>query len=358
MIRPFQIDVPQEELDDLRRRIAAMRWPERETVADESQGVRLATMQELARYWATDYDWRQVEARLHAAAAVHHRDRRRGHPLHPRPLEARRTRCRSSSRTGGPGSIIEQLKIIGPLTDPTAHGARRGGRLRRRHPVAARATGSRASRPRPAGIRSASRARGSMLMERLGYDALRGAGRRLGERGHGADGAAARRWDCSASTPTCRPRSRTTSRRRSSSATRRPRDLSDEERYAWDQLDSFYKHGLGYAQEMANRPQTLYALEDSPVGLAAWMLDHDARSLSLIARVFDGQAEGLTKDDILDNVTLYWLTNTAVSSARLYWESKLAFFAPKGVDLPTAVSVFPDEIYAAPRSWAERAYPN
>ena len=142
------------------------------------------------------------------------------------------------------------------------------------------------------------------------------------------------RWDCSASIRTCRRRSRTTSRRPCSSATHLHADLSEEERYAWDQLDFFYKHGLAYAQEMGNRPQTLYALEDSPVGLAAWMLDHDARSLSLMARVFDGQAEGLSKDDILDNATLYWVRRTAVSSARLYWESKLAFFAPKGVDLP------------------------
>jgi pimeloyl-ACP methyl ester carboxylesterase len=137
-----------------------------------------------------------------------------------------------------------------------------------------------------------------------------------------------------------------------------PADLSAEERGAWDQLATFYAHGLGYAQEMANRPQTLYGLADSPIGLAAWMLDHDAASYELIARVFAGGSEGLTKDDILDNVTLYWLTNTAVSSARLYWESKLAFFAPKGVTLPVAVSVFPDEIYAAPRSWATQAYPN
>jgi pimeloyl-ACP methyl ester carboxylesterase len=136
-----------------------------------------------------------------------------------------------------------------------------------------------------------------------------------------------------------------------------PAGLSADERGAWDQLDSFYKHGLGYAQEMANRPQTLYALADSPVGLAAWMLDHDARSEELIARVFAGQSEGLTRDDILDNITLYWLTNTAVSSARLYWENKLNFFAPKHVALPVAVSVLPDEIYAAPRSWAEKAYP-
>jgi pimeloyl-ACP methyl ester carboxylesterase len=137
-----------------------------------------------------------------------------------------------------------------------------------------------------------------------------------------------------------------------------PSGLSADERRAWDQLDYFYKHGLGYAQEMSNHPQTLYAIEDSPVGLAAWMLDHDLRSYQLIARVFNGQPEGLTRDDVLDNVTLYWLTNTAVSSARLYWESKLAFFAPKHVSIPTAVSVFPDEIYAAPRSWAEKAYPN
>ena len=136
-----------------------------------------------------------------------------------------------------------------------------------------------------------------------------------------------------------------------------PAGLSAEEKGAWDQLDFFYKHGLGYALEMANRPQTLYALADSPIGLAAWMLDHDARSQALIAKVFDGQSEGLTREDILDNITLYWLTNTAVSSARLYWESHLAFFAPKGVQVPTAVSVFPDEIYAAPRSWTEKAYP-
>jgi pimeloyl-ACP methyl ester carboxylesterase len=136
-----------------------------------------------------------------------------------------------------------------------------------------------------------------------------------------------------------------------------PSGLSTDERYAYDQLDFFYKHGLGYAQEMSNRPQTLYGIEDSPVGLAAWMLDHDARSYALIARVFAGQPEGLTRDDILDNITLYWLTNTAVSSARLYWESKLPFFAPKGVRIPVAVSAFPDEIYTAPRSWTESAYP-
>src|SRR5213075_1584959 len=136
-----------------------------------------------------------------------------------------------------------------------------------------------------------------------------------------------------------------------------PSGLNADEKRAWDQLDFFYKHGLGYAQEMSNRPQTLYAIADSPVGLAAWMLDHDAASHALIARVFNGQPEGLTRDDVLDNVTVYWVTNTAVSSARLYWESKLAFFAPKNVPIPTAVTAFPDELYQAPKSWTEKAYP-
>src|SRR5947199_2776812 len=136
-----------------------------------------------------------------------------------------------------------------------------------------------------------------------------------------------------------------------------PTGLTGDEKYAWQQLESFWKHGLGYANEMANRPQTLYALADSPVGLAAWMIDHDSASEALIARVFDGKSEGLTRDDILDNISLYWFTNTAISSARLYWESKLAFFAPKNIPIPTAVSAFPDEPYQAPRSWTEKAYP-
>jgi len=137
-----------------------------------------------------------------------------------------------------------------------------------------------------------------------------------------------------------------------------PTGLAPDEQSAWNQLDYFWKHGLGYAQEMAGRPQTLYALEDSPVGLAAWMLDHDIASYRMISRVFAGQTEGLTMEDVLDNITLYWLTRTAVSSARLYWESKLAFFAPKGVTLPTAISAYPDEIYTAPKSWTQKAYPN
>ena len=307
-----------------------MRWPDREIVDDESQGVRLETMQELARYWGTDYDWRKVEARLQALPQfITEIDGVDIHFIHVRSKHDGRLADHRHARVAGLDHRAAQDHR--PAHRPEAHGAAAEDAFDVVIPSlpghgfsgTPTATGW---DPDP------HRARVGDLDGAARLRAVRGAGRRLGERGHGTDGAADARWDCSASTRTWRPRSRTTSRRRSSSATHRPRDLSEEERYAWDQLDDFYKHGLGYAQEMANRPQTLYALEDSPVGLAAWMLDHDARSLSLIARVFDGEAEGLTKDDILDNVTLYWLTKTAVSSARLYWESKLAFFAPKGVD--------------------------
>ena len=354
-VRPFHVEVPQDELDDLRRRIVAMRWPEQETVDDESQGVRLETMRQLASHWATDYDWRAVEARLQALPQfVTEIDGVDIHFIHVRSQHDGALPVVVTH--GWPGSIIEQLKIIGPLTDPEAH----GGSAEDAFDVVI------PSLPGHGYL-------GQADHDRLGPDPHRarlgrpdGAARlRRGTWPRAATGAtpSPNRWrccgrrGCSASTRTCRPRSPRTSRRALQFGNPPPRDLSEEERYAWDQLDSFYKHGLGYAQEMANRPQTLYALEDSPVGLAAWMLDHDAGSLSLIARVFDGQSEGLTKDDILDNATLYWLTRTGVSSARLYWESKLAFFAPKGVDLPTGVSVFPDEIYSAPRSWAEQAYP-
>ena len=353
-IRPFRIDVPQEDLDDLRRRIAATRWPEKESVDDESQGVRLETMRALANRWATDYDWRQVEGRLQALPQfIVEIDGVDIHFIHVRSKHDDGLPVIVTH--GWPGSIIEQLKIIGPLTDPEAHGARGDDAF----DVVIPSLPGHGFSGKPAAtgwdpIRIAKA--WAVLMERLGYTRYVAQG---GDWGNAVTEQMALQRPTGllgihTNMPATIPDDIAKALQFGDPA---PRSLSDEEQYAWDQLDFFYKHGLAYAQEMGNRPQTLYALEDSPVGLAAWMLDHDARSLSLIARVFDGQDEGLTKDDILDNATLYWLTRTAVSSARLYWESKLAFFAPKGVDLPTGVSVFPDEIYAAPRNWAESAYP-
>jgi pimeloyl-ACP methyl ester carboxylesterase len=354
-IRPFEVNVPQDALDDLRRRVAAMRWPERETVNDGTQGVQLATMEALARYWATDYDWRKVETRLQTLP--HFITEIDGVDIHFIHVRSQHEGALPVIVTHGwPGSIIEQLKIIGPLTDPTAHGASADDAF---DVVIPSLPGHGFSgTPTVTGWDPIRIARAwAVLMERLGYTRYVAQG---GDWGNAVTeqmalleppGLLGIHTNMAATIP---------DHIQSALAAGGPppADLADDERYAWDQLVDFYAHGLAYAQEMGNRPQTLYALEDSPVGLAAWMLDHDARNLSLIARVFDGGSEGLTKNDILDNVTLYWLTKTAVSSARLYWESKLPFFAPKGVTLPTGVSVFPDEIYAAPRRWAEQAYPN
>ena len=354
-VRPFEVNVSQEDLDDLRRRVGAMRWPERETVDDRTQGVQLATMEALARYWATDYDWRGVEARLQALPQfITQID---GVDIHFIHVRSKHDGALPMIVTHGwPGSIIEQLKIIGPLTDPTAHGASADDAF---DVVIPSLPGHGFSgKPTATGWDPIRIARAwVVLMERLGYTRYVAQG---GDWGNAVTeqmalltppGLLGIHTNMAATLPDDVSKAL-------EGGGSPPGDLAEDEQYAWDQLTDFYQHGLGYAQEMANRPQTLYALADSPVGLAAWMLDHDARSLSLIARVFDGGSEGLTKDDILDNATLYWLTNTAVSSARLYWESKLAFFAPKGVPLPTAVSAFPDEIYAAPRRWAEQAYPN
>jgi pimeloyl-ACP methyl ester carboxylesterase len=353
-IRPFQFHASDEVLADLRRRIAATRWPERETVKDQSQGVQLSTVQNLARYWATDYDWRLCEARLNALPQfVTTIDGLDIHFIHVRSKNAKALPVIITH--GWPGSVVEQLKIIGPLTDPTAH----GGKAEDAFDVVIPSLPGYGFSGKPAATgwdpQHIAHA-WTVLMKRLGYTKFVAQG---GDWGNAIVEQMALQLppeliaihtNMPATIPPDIANSLTFGQEP-------PTGLSPDEKNAWDQLDFFYKHGVGYAQEMNNRPQTLYALEDSPVGLAAWMLDHDARSYALIARVFDGKPEGLTRDDILDNITLYWLTGTAVSSARLYWESKLAFFAPKHVTIPVAVSVFPEEIYAAPRTWTERAYP-
>jgi pimeloyl-ACP methyl ester carboxylesterase len=353
-IRPFTFRIPQNQIDDLHRRLAATKWPSRELVSDASQGVQLATMQQLARHWLEDYDWRRLEAQLDAIPQfmttidgvdihfIHVRSK------HPDALPVIVTH-------GWPGSFIEQLKIIEPLTNPTAHG---GNATDAFDVVIPSLPGHGFSgKPTTLGWDPIRIARAwTVLMKRLGYTRFVAQG---GDWGNAVTEQMALQTPpglvgIHTNMPATIPDAIATALEAGGSP---PAGLSSEERYAYEQLDFFYKHGLGYAQEMSHRPQTLYGIEDSPIGLAAWMLDHDARSYALISRVFGGDSEGLTRDDILDNVTLYWLTNTAISSARLYWESKLAFFAPKGVAIPVAVSAFPDEIYTAPRSWTERAYP-
>jgi pimeloyl-ACP methyl ester carboxylesterase len=353
-IRPFQLNIADDVLVGLRRRIAATKWPERETVTDASQGVQLATTQALARYWATDYDWRKIEARLNGLPQ--YMTEIDGLDIHFIHVRSKHDGALPLIVTHGwPGSIIEQLKIIDPLTNPTAH---RGSAADAFHVVIPSLPGYGFSgKPTKTGWDPIRIARAWIeLMQRLGYTRYVAQG---GDWGNAVTeqmalqkppGLVGIHTNMPATVPTDIAKAL-------QFGEPSPAGLSAEEQRAWEQLDYFYKHGLGYANEMANRPQTLYALADSPVGLAAWMLDHDIASEQLMTRVFAGKSEGLSRDDVLDNVTLYWLTNTAVSSARLYWESKLAFFAPKGVTLPMAVSVFPDEIYAAPRSWTERAYP-
>jgi pimeloyl-ACP methyl ester carboxylesterase len=353
-IRPFTFRAPDAALADLRRRVATTKWPDRETVTDASQGVQLVTIQKLARHWANDYDWRKIETRLNALPQFVTRiDGVDIHFIHVRSKHANALPVIITH--GWPGSIIEQLKVIEPLTNPTASGGKASDAF---DVVIPSLPGHGFSgKPLAGGWDPVRIARAwIVLMQRLGYTRYVAQG---GDWGNAVTEQMALQTPpgligIHTNMPATLPDDIAAALGSGSAA---PAGLSADEKYAYDQLDFFYKHGLAYAQEMGNRPQTLYGIEDSPVGLAAWMLDHDARSYALIARVFDGQSEGLTRDDILDNVTLYWLTNTAVSSARLYWESKLPFFAPKHVPLPVAVSAFPDEIYTAPKSWTERAYP-
>jgi pimeloyl-ACP methyl ester carboxylesterase len=353
-IRPFRVHFPEEALVDLRRRVSATKWPSQEIVKDATQGVQFATMQKLARYWATDYDWRKIEAKLNALPQfITEIDGLDIHFIHVR--SNHENALPMIMTHGWPGSVIEQLKIVDPLTNPTAHGASASDAF---HLVIPSLPGYGFSgKPTATGWDPIRIARTwGVLMQRLGYTRYVAQG---GDWGNAVTeqlalqqpaGLVAIHTNMPATVPADIDKL-------AFANAPAPSGLSADEKEAYDQLSHFYKTGLGYAQEMAARPQTLYGIEDSPIGLAAWMVDHDERSYALIARVFDGKAEGLTREDIVDNITLYWLTNTAVSSARLYWESKLAFFAPKGITLPVAVSAYPDELYQAPRSWAEKAYP-
>jgi pimeloyl-ACP methyl ester carboxylesterase len=357
-IRPFHIEIPAEQLADLRRRVSATRWAERETVTDDTQGVRLATMQNLARYWATDYDWRKVEARLNALPQfITEIDGLDIHFIHVR--SKHENALPMIVTHGWPGSVVEQLKIVEPLTNPTAHGGAESDAF---HLVIPSLPGYGFSgKPTAPGWNPPRIAKAwATLMQRLGYTRYVAQG---GDWGNAVTENMAVQQPAGligihTNMPATVPADISKAMAQGEAP---PADLTADERKAWNQLDAFNKEGLGYAIEMNNRPQTLYGIVDSPVGLAAWMIDHDARSQEMIGRVFDGKTEGLTRDDVLDNVTLYWLTNTAISSARLYWDNAHfptgGFFDPRGIKIPVAVSAFPDEIYTAPRSWAEKAYP-
>jgi len=358
-IRPFQVStVSEADLADLRRRVNATRWPDREYVPDDAQGVQLATAQKLARYWGSDYDWRKCEARL--KALPHFITEIDGLDIHFIHVRSKHENALPMIVTHGwPGSIIEQLKIVEPLTNPTAHGAAAADAF---HLVIPSLPGyGYSGKPTAPGWNPPRIARAwATLMQRLGYTKYVAQG---GDWGNAVTEDMAVQQPpgllgIHTNMPATVPLDISGAMGRGEAP---PAALTPDERHAWDQLAFFNKEGLGYAIEMNNRPQTLYGIVDSPVGLAAWMVDHDARSQQMIARVFDGKTEGLTRDDVLDNVTLYWVTNTAISSARLYWDNAHnptgGFFDPRGIKIPVAVSVFPDELYAAPRSWAERAYP-
>ncbi|WP_432043270.1 epoxide hydrolase family protein [Streptomyces cadmiisoli] len=356
-IRPFTFEFSDEELQDLRRRIVATRWPEKETVTDQSQGTQLATIQELARYWATEYDWRKVEARL--KALPHFITEIDGLDIHFIHVRSKHENALPLIVTHGwPGSVVEQLKIVEPLTDPTAHG---GSAEDAFHLVIPSMPGYGFS-GKPAekgwGPERIARAWGE-LMKRLGYTRYAAQGGDWGA--VVTDAMAVQEPEGLVGIHTNMPKVVPPAIEAAIvTGNPLPSDVvlaNDEEKAAVEALDFVYRH-VYYAYIMGSRPQSLTALVDSPVGLAAFMLDHDRDSLALISRAFAGQKEGLTRDDVLDNITLFWLTGTALSAARLYGENTRPFFGAVGVKLPVAVSVFPDELYRAPKSWTEQAYPN
>ncbi len=359
-IRPFRVNVPEAELTDLRRRIVATRLPERETVTDFSQGVPLATVQKLARYWATEYDWRRCEAQLNALP--HFITEIDGLDIHFIHVRSKHENALPLIVTHGwPGSIIEQLKIVDPLVNPTAHGASASDAF---HLVIPSMPGyGYSGKPTTTGWGPERIARAwNVLMKRLGYTNYVAQGGDWGAVIVDLMGVQAPNGLLAIHTnmPGVIPPAIDAA---AFAGAPLPAGLSADEKHAYEQLAAFYKD-VYYAFFMGTRPQTLTALSDSPVGLATFLVDHDARSLELIARSFDGVKEGLTRDDVLDNVTLFWLTSTGVSASRLYtvatgrgWENKLGFFSPKGVKIPVAASAFPDELFQAPKSWTEQAYP-
>jgi len=360
-IRPFRVEVPQSEIDELRRRLQATRFPEKETVADQSQGVQLATIRELVRYWGTDYDFRRFEARLNAFPQfVTEVDGLDIHFIH---VKSRHDNALPVIITHGwPGSIIEMLNVVGPLTDPTAHG---GSAEDAFDVVVPSMPGYGFSgKPTSTGWDPVHIADAwIVLMQRLGYGRYVAQGGDWGAQITDVIGAKAPAGllGIHSNMPGTVPPdvSKALTSNVLGSGDPPPSGLSADEQRAYDRLSLLFTKGIGYALEMGLRPQTMYGLADSPAALAAWMLDHDVLSYEDIASAFAGNPVGnLTRDEALDNITMTWVTNTGVSSGRLYWENKLGFFDVKGVSVPAAVSVFPRELYQAPRSWTEKAYPN
>src|SRR5579863_1479892 len=356
-IRPYHVHFPESELTELRRRIKATRWPDRETVTDQSQGPQLATLQKLARYWETEYDWRKTEAKLNALPNfITEIDGLDIHFIHVR--SKHNNALPLIVTHGWPGSVIEQLKIVDPLTNPTAHGGTVADAFDLVIPSMPGYGFS--GRPAAPGWGPAHIARAWVaLMKRLGYSKFAAQGGDwgavivdvMGTQGH------PELLGIHSNMPGIFKPDIDNAARTGAPA---PSNLTADERLAYERVSSVYAKGIGYGYQMGLRPQALYGIADSPVGIAGYFLDHDARSLAMISRAIDGQPEGLTRDDILDNVTLTWLTNTFISGARLYWEdfqAQYSFFGVKGVSVPAAVSVFPDELYPAPKSWSEQAYP-